>query len=91
MFAFTLGTDNGLVVQRVMGYIQSGKQEGATVYLGGERHGDRGYYIQPTIFTDCKPNMKIMNEEIFGPVAVIIKFKDEEGKQQGSCLLPLPV
>lgn len=62
-----------------MGYIDAGKKEGATVHLGGERHGQEGYFIQPTIFTGCNPEMKIVREEIFGPVAVIIKFKTEEG------------
>ena len=62
-----------------MGYINSGKQDGATVHLGGERHGTEGYWIQPTIFTNVTPNMKIVREEIFGPVGVVIKFKTEEG------------
>ncbi|OJA09451.1 hypothetical protein AZE42_02624 [Rhizopogon vesiculosus] len=64
--------------ERIMGYIKSGKEEGATVHIGGERHGDEGYFIQPTIFTDCKPDMKIVREEIFGPVAAVIKFTTEE-------------
>lgn len=59
-----------------MGYIEHGKSEGATVAAGGNRHGDKGYFIQPTIFTDVTPKMKIVNEEIFGPVVVISKFKD---------------
>ncbi|KAJ8483084.1 hypothetical protein ONZ45_g14723 [Pleurotus djamor] len=63
---------------RVMGYIQDGKQAGANVLVGGEKHGDEGYFVKPTIFTDCKPEMKIVKEEIFGPVAAIIKFKTEE-------------
>ncbi|KAG1905320.1 putative 1-pyrroline-5-carboxylate dehydrogenase [Suillus fuscotomentosus] len=63
---------------RIMGYIKSGKEEGATVHIGGERHGNEGYFIQPTIFTECKSNMKIVQEEIFGPVAAIIKFATEE-------------
>ena len=63
---------------RIMGYIKSGKEEGATVHIGGDRHGTEGYFVQPTIFTDTKPNMKIVQEEIFGPVGVLIKFKDEE-------------
>ena len=61
-----------------MSYIDSGKSEGATLHLGGQRHGDEGYWIQPTIFTNTKPNMKIVQEEIFGPVGVVIKFDDEE-------------
>ncbi|ORZ20267.1 aldehyde dehydrogenase domain-containing protein [Absidia repens] len=61
---------------RIMGYIESGKSEGAKVYLGGARHGDKGYFIQPTVFTDVTPKMKIVQEEIFGPVVVVSKFKD---------------
>ncbi|KAG5645863.1 hypothetical protein DXG03_005205 [Asterophora parasitica] len=63
---------------RVMSYIRSGKEEGAKVHIGGERHGQEGFFIQPTIFTDVKPEMKIIQEEIFGPVAALIKFKTEE-------------
>lgn len=61
-----------------MGYIESGKEDGATVHLGGTPHGTEGYFISPTIFTNTKPNMKIVKEEIFGPVGVVIKFSDEE-------------
>jgi aldehyde dehydrogenase (NAD+) len=50
-----------------MNYIDLGKKEGATCYLGGERHGVRGFFIQPTIFTDVTSEMTIMKEEIFGP------------------------
>ena len=64
-----------------MGYIDSGKADGATVHLGGGRAGTEGYFIQPTIFTDVKSEMKIVREEIFGPVGVVIKFKDEEGER----------
>ena len=66
--------------KRIMGYIASGKNEGATVHLGGNRIGEEGYYIQPTIFTECRPNMKIVREEIFGPVACVMKFKTEDGE-----------
>ena len=61
-----------------MSYIESGKSEGATVHLGGDRFGSEGYFINPTIFTDTTPDMKIVQEEIFGPVGVVIKFEDEE-------------
>jgi len=64
--------------QRVMGYIRSGQEEGATLHSGGKQHGTEGYFIQPAIFTDCKPNMRIVQEEIFGPVASVIKFTTEE-------------
>ncbi|KAJ7474916.1 aldehyde dehydrogenase [Mycena latifolia] len=63
---------------RIMGYIASGKESGATVQIGGDRHGTEGFFIQPTIFTDCTPDMKIVQEEIFGPVAAVLKFKTEE-------------
>ncbi|OBT74465.1 hypothetical protein VF21_06566 [Pseudogymnoascus sp. 05NY08] len=63
---------------RIMGYIEEGKKAGATVVTGGERHGDRGYFIQPTIFSDVTKDMKIVKEEIFGPVCTISKFETEE-------------
>jgi len=65
-----------LQFDRIMEYIEHGKSEGAKIETGGERHGDIGYFIQPTIFSDVKLDMKIMQEEIFGPVASIAKFKD---------------
>ena len=67
-------------MQRVMSYIDKGKKEGATLHHGGERHGDEGFFIQPTIFTDVKPGMAIHDEEIFGPVVSVAKFKDEDGE-----------
>jgi aldehyde dehydrogenase (NAD+) len=67
-----------LQYDRIMGYIQSGKEDGATVEVGGERHGDKGYFIQPTIFSNVTSDMKIMKEEIFGPVCAIAKFSTEE-------------
>ncbi|OTA55207.1 aldehyde dehydrogenase [Hypoxylon sp. EC38] len=63
---------------RIMGYIEEGKKEGATVEVGGERHGDKGYFIKPTIFTNVTNKMKIMQEEIFGPVVAVAKFKTED-------------
>jgi aldehyde dehydrogenase (NAD+) len=65
-----------LQFDRIMEYIKHGKDAGATVALGGERHGDKGYYIQPTLFTDVTSDMKIAQEEIFGPVITVQKFKD---------------
>ncbi|PBP20732.1 aldehyde dehydrogenase [Diplocarpon rosae] len=67
-----------LQYDRIMGYIRAGKEEGATVVTGGERHGDKGYFIQPTIFSNVTEDMKIMQEEIFGPVCSIAKFESEE-------------
>jgi len=60
---------------KILGYLESGKKEGATVAMGGGRNGDKGYHIQPTIFTDVKDDMKIAKEEIFGPVMQMLKFK----------------
>ncbi|KAI9832246.1 MAG: Aldehyde dehydrogenase [Sarea resinae] len=67
-----------LQFDRIMGYIETGKKEGATLVTGGERHGKEGYFIQPTIFADVSEDMTIMQEEIFGPVCAISKFKTEE-------------
>ncbi|KAI2465911.1 aldehyde dehydrogenase, partial [Annulohypoxylon bovei var. microspora] len=66
--------------EKVLGYIQSARDEGATIYMGGEpapKNG-KGFYVQPTVFTDVKSNMKIYREEIFGPCVAIIPFKTEE-------------
>ncbi|KDN48841.1 indole-3-acetaldehyde dehydrogenase [Tilletiaria anomala UBC 951] len=67
-----------LQFDRVMGYIQQGKADGAKVLTGGERHGTEGYFVQPTVFTDVNPDSKISREEIFGPVVVVHKFKDQQ-------------
>jgi aldehyde dehydrogenase (NAD+) len=61
---------------KVMSYIESGQREGAKLLCGGGRVGDRGYFIEPTVFADVQDQMKIAQEEIFGPVMSIIKFKD---------------
>ena len=61
---------------KVMGYIEEGKREGATLLHGGNRSGDCGYFIEPTVFAGVQDDMKIAREEIFGPVMSIIKFKD---------------
>lgn len=63
---------------RIMNYVECGKQEGATVITGGKRHGKTGYFIEPTIFGDVTSNMKIVKEEIFGPVVVLTAFDTEE-------------
>lgn len=67
-----------LQYDRIMSYIDEGKKEGAKVEIGGERHGKEGYFVQPTIFSNVSEDMKIMQEEIFGPVCSIAKFKTEE-------------
>jgi aldehyde dehydrogenase (NAD+) len=61
---------------RVMGYIEAGKKEGAKLLTGGKRHGSHGYFIEPTVFCDVKDEMKIAREEIFGPVMNVLRFKD---------------
>jgi aldehyde dehydrogenase (NAD+) len=61
---------------KVMGYIRSGRQTGATLLTGGHRWGHRGYFIEPTIFDDVRDEMKIAREEIFGPVMSILRFDD---------------
>ena len=53
---------------KVMGYIDPARSEGAKLVCGGKRVGDRGYFIQPTVFADVKDDMNIAQEEIFGPV-----------------------
>jgi aldehyde dehydrogenase (NAD+) len=61
---------------RVMSYIESGRNEGATLACGGKRVGKRGYFIEPTVFSDVRDEMKIAREEIFGPVMCVIPFKN---------------
>ncbi|KAF2833283.1 aldehyde dehydrogenase [Ophiobolus disseminans] len=64
-----------LQFDRIMGFIEEGKKEGATVETGGNRIGTKGYFIEPTIFSNVTEDMKIQQEEIFGPVCTISKFK----------------
>jgi phenylacetaldehyde dehydrogenase len=63
---------------KVTGYIDSGVKEGAKIAAGGKRHGDRGYFVQPTVLTNTKPNMKVVREEIFGPVVCAESFSDAD-------------
>jgi aldehyde dehydrogenase (NAD+) len=62
--------------QKILGYVDAGKKEGAKLMCGGERVGERGYFVAPTVFADVKDEMKIAQEEIFGPVMSIMKFRD---------------
>ncbi|XP_062159445.1 benzaldehyde dehydrogenase, mitochondrial-like [Alnus glutinosa] len=62
--------------EKIMGYIRSGVESGATLETGGERFGNKGYYIKPTVFSNVKDDMLIAKDEIFGPVQTILKFKD---------------
>lgn len=62
-------------LDKILKYIETGKQEGATIITGGERLGNKGYFIKPTVFGNVTENMKIVKEEIFGPVVTITKFR----------------
>ena len=82
---FDPAADMGPVVsesqlETVMGYIESGKKDGARLEAGGMRlEGgiyDKGYYVAPTVFSEVRPGMKIVDEEIFGPVAVTFRYRD---------------
>ena len=67
-------------LERVLGYIEKGKQEGARVVTGGGRpaHLDKGYFVEPTLFADVDNSMTIAQEEIFGPVLVVIGYEDDD-------------
>ena len=62
--------------RRVSAFLESGKSDGATALAGGGRHGDRGYFIEPTVLTNTRPDMKVVREEIFGPVVVAAPFNN---------------
>jgi len=64
--------------QKILGYIESGKKHGAKLECGGERSGNKGYFIKPTIFSGVKDDMQIAREEIFGPVMSVLKFDSYE-------------
>jgi acyl-CoA reductase-like NAD-dependent aldehyde dehydrogenase len=64
---------------RIEAYVAAGRQEGAEVVVGGERPAmERGYYVAPTLLTGCRGGMRVVQEEIFGPVVVVIPFADED-------------
>jgi acyl-CoA reductase-like NAD-dependent aldehyde dehydrogenase len=73
---------SGRQMDRILDYIESGKEEGARLVCGGERDKEgekaKGFFVKPTIFADVAPEMRIAREEIFGPVVCAIKFKDAE-------------
>ena len=62
--------------ERVLGYIDAGKREGASVTVGGEAPSHPGFYVKPTVLVNVKPEMKVVREEIFGPVLVAQRFDD---------------
>ena len=70
---------------RVMGFVEAGKKEGAKLLTGGNRGAGKGYFVEPTVFDGVTDNMKIAKEEIFGPVMNILTFKDvNEVVQRGN-------
>jgi phenylacetaldehyde dehydrogenase len=76
-------TDMGPLVSeeqlhRVCGYLESGLAEGAKAVVGGQRNGDKGYFVNPTVLVDTNDNMKVIQEEIFGPVVAAIPFTETE-------------
>ena len=77
------GTEMGPLVSseqldRVLGYLRAGEREGARTVTGGGRSGDRGYFVKPTVLINTRPGMKVMDEEIFGPVVCAVPFKEPD-------------
>ncbi|GMV74273.1 MAG: aldehyde dehydrogenase [Rubrivivax sp.] len=65
-------------LERVLGYVEGAKEEGATVVAGGARALEGGCFMQPTVFADVRPDMRVVREEVFGPVAVVMPFDTED-------------
>jgi phenylacetaldehyde dehydrogenase len=65
-------------LERVTGYIESGRAEGAEVVIGGERHGTEGYFLKPTVLAQTDRSMRVVREEIFGPVICAMPMEDED-------------
>ena len=63
---------------RVTGYLDAGRRDGAEVVAGGARWGNEGYFVQPTVFAHTNPNLSIVREEIFGPVLCAMPFDDDD-------------
>ena len=83
---------SGRQMERILDYIQSGKDEGAKLECGGERDTEgakaKGFFVKPTIFSEVKPEMKIAQEEIFGPVLCALKFRDaDEAVEIANCTI----
>jgi len=64
--------------KKVLDYIQQGKKSGAKAVAGGEKQGDKGYFVKPTVLVDTTDDMSVVKEEIFGPVVCAIPFKDSD-------------
>jgi phenylacetaldehyde dehydrogenase len=64
--------------QRVTGCLESGRQQGAEVVTGGKRYGNEGYFVEPTVLTKTTPDMKVVREEIFGPVVCAMPYNDDD-------------
>jgi phenylacetaldehyde dehydrogenase len=62
--------------ERVLGYIESGRKDGATIVAGGEGLAHEGYFVKPTVMASVRPDMRVVQEEIFGPVVVAERFDD---------------
>ncbi len=62
--------------RRVLGYLEAGLSEGAKAVVGGRKLGSKGYFVEPTVLVDTKQGMKVMQEEIFGPVVCAVPFTD---------------
>ncbi|BFZ06585.1 hypothetical protein BsWGS_09624 [Bradybaena similaris] len=69
---------NKVQFEKVLDFIQKGKEQGASLVIGGGRVGVKGYFVEPTVFADVKDDMTIATDEIFGPVQSIIKFSNAE-------------
>jgi phenylacetaldehyde dehydrogenase len=65
-------------LRRVCNYLEIGLSEGARAVTGGKQFGDKGYFVEPTVLVDTKDDMKVVQEEIFGPVVAAIPFDDAE-------------
>src|SRR5262245_24890791 len=65
-------------LKRVCGYLESGFAEGAKATVGGQRNGETGYFVNPTVLVETNEKMKVVQEEIFGPVVAAIPFSDPE-------------
>ena len=68
--------------ERVSGFLKSGKEQGAKFGAGGGRYSDRGYFVQPTVLSDVRPGMRVVDEEIFGPVVVAQSFSSDADLDQ---------